>query len=52
MQDWFRGWSAVRPKVNVKDPGGPETHFLAWNWDFQKAFDHVDRGRLWKEAVE
>ncbi len=66
--DWFRGGSAVRPEVSLalgrhstdavwrsldgQDLGGPLTYFVEYNWEFQKAFDHVDRGLLWKAAVE
>jgi hypothetical protein len=61
MQDWFRKWASVRLEVNVA-PGRHTTeaiwrslvrqssHFVEWSWDFQKAFDHVDRRALWRAA--
>ena len=34
-----------------QDLGGEHTHFVEWNWDFLKAFDHIDRQVLWNTAA-
>ena len=33
-----------------QDIGAGKRRYVEVNWDFQRAFDHVDRGRLWKAA--
>ena len=68
VQEWFAKWAAVRPEVNMapgrhttdaiwrsvvrQEMCDEGTMHLEWNWDLQKAFDHVDRRILWDKAKD
>ncbi len=59
VQEEFAGWSTARPEVNMaperhtidaiwrslvrQEVAEEGTLHVEWNWDLQKAFDHVDR---------
>ena len=46
-------WRAmVRQDLAMESEGSRRSHFVEWNWDFQKAFDHVDRTKLWARAAK
>ena len=67
VQRWFKEWTATRPEINMapgrhttdaiwrsmvrQDLGTGAKKFVEVNWDFQKAFDFVDRRRLWDSAA-
>jgi hypothetical protein len=68
VQEWFKTWAIERPEVNMapgrhttvaiwralvrQETAKEGMLHVEWNWDLQKAFDHVDRKILWRKAEE